>query len=250
MTIKGFATNSGGKKHPINEKNGIKESDMNISVKGNNDTIAVGTAKKPKPIRNLKLEDYEKFIKGKILEHPPEEHIFGIKPTSEDEIMRIYEHIEKFEGDWLHPTSNRVVEHIRSVWKSVTFDSGKEITVDMRDNENTIENAIEIMNSNNITSGYPIKKGPMIEISPYADGLVIMGGTHMNNIIEFALSKKYNKIIVQGSYDETQTKFMKEFKLSESKQALTYLENVLADVNHNTVPDDIYRKLREKHNLL
>lgn len=41
MTIKGFTTNSGGKKHPITEKKGITEDQMKISVKGNNDTISV-----------------------------------------------------------------------------------------------------------------------------------------------------------------------------------------------------------------
>lgn len=40
--IKGFAAHSNGKKHPIHEKKGIKESDLNISVKGNNDRIEVG----------------------------------------------------------------------------------------------------------------------------------------------------------------------------------------------------------------
>lgn len=45
MQPKGFATNQGGKKHPVFEKKGIKESDLKISVKGNNDTIVVGKSK-------------------------------------------------------------------------------------------------------------------------------------------------------------------------------------------------------------
>lgn len=44
--IKGYAKHKNGKTHPIHEKNGIKESDLNISVKGNNDTISVNTNKK------------------------------------------------------------------------------------------------------------------------------------------------------------------------------------------------------------
>ena len=41
MSIKGYATNSGGKKHPIHEKQGITEDKLGISVKGNNDKIEV-----------------------------------------------------------------------------------------------------------------------------------------------------------------------------------------------------------------
>lgn len=38
---KGFTTNQGGRKHPIFEKKGITEDQLNISVKGNNDKITV-----------------------------------------------------------------------------------------------------------------------------------------------------------------------------------------------------------------
>ena len=53
LSIKGFASHGNGKKHPIHEKKGITEDQMNISVKGNNDTIEV---QKPKP-ENKKNKD-------------------------------------------------------------------------------------------------------------------------------------------------------------------------------------------------
>lgn len=50
---KGFAKHGNGKAHPITEKKGIKESDMNISVKGNNDRIrVVGRKEFDKDVRN------------------------------------------------------------------------------------------------------------------------------------------------------------------------------------------------------
>lgn len=41
MSIKGYTTNVGGKRHPIHEKKGVTEDQLKISVKGNDDKIIV-----------------------------------------------------------------------------------------------------------------------------------------------------------------------------------------------------------------
>lgn len=68
---KGYGTHKNGKKHPVFEKKGINESDMKISVKGNNDTIAV---QKPKSDDNIKKE------KGTMFWHNGKAYHVEIRP--------------------------------------------------------------------------------------------------------------------------------------------------------------------------
>lgn len=86
MTIKGFATNQGGKSHPIHEKKGITEDQMNISVKGNNDRIIVktNTVKRKNP-RSV-------IINGESLDG------YKLKPSEVKKIWGVMSEEERYEA--------------------------------------------------------------------------------------------------------------------------------------------------------
>lgn len=46
MSIKGFGSYNNGKHHPVHERKGITEDQLDVSVKGNNDTIIVDKPRK------------------------------------------------------------------------------------------------------------------------------------------------------------------------------------------------------------
>lgn len=69
--VKGYAKHRNGKAHPIHEKNGITEDQLNVSVKGNNDTIKV-EKKKPDPrykqVQIYKFDELSDKSKERALE--------------------------------------------------------------------------------------------------------------------------------------------------------------------------------------